>query len=309
MMSDKVSNFFQNLRNDDDLFLFYRLYNNPNSVLGDKQKLNEVEEEYLNLFNYYDLMLNNNLTEFILAVYFDDDFRKRTNLYNRIWTKFNFFLFDSIDFKKYSCISKDKNLIDVIEDRMYISDYLKTNRPPYALFEVKEAWTKYKKLFDYGYSDEKIELYNEKRANLATLYTNIVIGIINEKEFIKRKKEKYFKKISQNTFDCANSLNEINCEVLDFLVCENKYLNIIDKIIQDENLNEKLIDNIINIINIGIKIKKHIIPNTGFYIRKIDDKQIEEFDLELAKMLIKKLNIYKKECRQSQKIIKLEFYK
>ncbi len=64
-MTKEVKDFFKEMQNNGQSFLFYGLYYNPSSVLGTEQDFDDAEEEYYKLPRYYDLMLNNNLLRFL----------------------------------------------------------------------------------------------------------------------------------------------------------------------------------------------------------------------------------------------------
>ena len=314
-MSEKVEQFFNDL-DEKEQFLFYRLYNHPDSVLGKKQDMNEAEEEYYNLYNYFDLMLNNNYSKFISAVCYDVDFKNRCENNDQIWRKLHFFLWDSIDFKKYYCICLDKDLVDVLENRMPVNNYLKEKIPPFPILEAYDAWGKYKKLFENNYSIEKVESYDLKSANKARADINFVIQCIMEKISKRNENELILSRIAQE--DCSIMANEesflfryslnttgLDTKVLDSLVCENRFLRIINQKLANGCIGGLSLRHALQIITTSIEVKRHLVDDYSLYEGRLGQKKIQEFDLEFAEMLVNGLIEYKKRNEETSKIIRI----
>ena len=314
-MSEKVSQFFNKLDKTDQ-FLFYRLYNYPDSVLGKNQDMKEAEEEYYNLYNYFDLMLNNNYSKFISAVCYDYDFKKRCENNDQIWRKLHFFLWDSIDYKKYYCISLDKELIEVLENKMPINSYLKNKKPPFPILEAYDAWQKYKRLFENNYLIKRIDSYDVKSANKARADINFVIQCIMEKINKKNEREFILSRVAQE--DCSITANEdsflfryslnvtgLDYKVLDSLVCENRFLKIINQKLIDGCIGGYPLENVLKIIKTSIKVKRHLVDDYSLYEGRLGQQKIQEFDLEFAETLVAKLIEHKSKIEEVGKIIRI----
>ena len=117
-MENRLKEFFKKLgdNNSPDLLLLYRLYKEPFSVLGNEQNLDKIEQEYNNLYCYYQLMMNNNLIEFLNIVIFDSEFGKCDMEHMPMWIKLRNFLWDSTDFKNYYLyMVEHPELMDIIK--------------------------------------------------------------------------------------------------------------------------------------------------------------------------------------------------
>lgn len=194
-MSEEFKNFFNKNKDSQDIALLLKLYNNPSSVIGNKQDMDEAEEEYYNLDDYFRLMMNNNLTEFIQLAIYDSNFSEKADI--QTWRKLNFFLYDSADFKKYYHILDDPDTLSVLSDEISIQEYLRRKGnylPKFSLMEMKKAYQKYEKLFEYCYPKEQIDNYDEKKAEYVRNDVNLTLEVIREKNSGKiRKKRKNLK--------------------------------------------------------------------------------------------------------------------
>ena len=164
-MSEELKKFFNKIEGSQDFFLLWRLYNNPSNVIGNKQDMDEAEKEYYNLYDYFKLMMNNNLTEFIQLALRDNNFKGKDDI--QIWRKLGFFLYDSADFKKYYYMLDDPDVLLALKDKIPIQEYLKRKKdthPKFPLFEMYEAYKKYAKLFKHNYPREQVDNYDEKQA-------------------------------------------------------------------------------------------------------------------------------------------------
>lgn len=299
-MSIQVKDFFSKL-DDKELFMFKKLYYQPEKVLGEKKEDREAEQDYKNSFYYCDLMMNNNLSDFVIAVFYDDDFRDRVEDNYQIWQKFSYFLYDSKDFKKYYGFTDDEELLLVITEKMPYKKYLDSHKPKYPLMAYYDAYKKYRRLFDHSYPKEQIESYDEYKANEACSYLQLIGQVIREKEAKKLKKEYSLERIKEEDYTLDNcdgdkylykhNLDDIGFDssALDALVCENRFLEIIDEKIKNNQLEGKVIDNIINIIYTGIDIKTYNTSYNNFYIGRIGEKTVKSFNIEYAKKILNKL--------------------
>lgn len=327
-MKVELKKFFEKIKNSKDSFLFLKLYYNPSSVLGDKQDMDEAEEEYNNLQNYCDLMLNNNLTEFINLLLNDDEFEERADL--QIWRKLNFFLYDSADFKNYHQFQYDEDLIKLFTDKMTIIEYLDKKEFPHingsviGLISRYDIYKKYTRLFEYNYSKEQVESFDENEASNVRSWVNLRIDVIKEKTIDKqRKKEIALKWIQEDDYSCSNYdnvylyryvLKSNFCEPdslfpglcftsLDNLVCENRFLDIMQQLLEQGIIKGIPLDNAIEIINMGIQIKSFKEPNADFFIKRLGKDLVKEFDIKKAQQLLSELILYKRKNENTLSMI------
>lgn len=310
-MSMKVKKFFDKL-DDKNSLLFKKLYYKPESVLGNEQDMDKAEEEYYNLFYYYDLMMNNNLLDFIITTYYDNDFRDRTKDNIQIWRKLNFFVYDSLEFKKYHFIKDDQELIDVLESRIPIKEYLNKHKPKYALMTLYEYYTNNKRLFEHNYDSSYIEQYDEKKAKEARSNLYSVLTVMREKLYKKDHKEVVLRWIqednyetesdSENAYLYTHFINNpaLDSSVLDNLVCENRFLDIIEEQLENKKLKDIALDNAISIIRMGIDVKSYQAVEWDLYQNRIGLEVVKSFDINHANQLLYKLVKYKSKLDNSK---------
>jgi hypothetical protein len=326
-MLKELKLFFEKIKDDKNLFLFWRLYQNPNSVLGDKQDMDEAEEEYNNLHDYCELMMNNNLTEFIELVLKDKEFGKKANI--QTWRKFNFFLYDSADFKKYHALQFDNDLLKTFKEEMTIIEYLDKKGLPHTkgsiigLMGGYDIYKKFIRLFEHNYSKEQVESYDENRASSLRSWVNLRIEAIKERTIDKEDDKKsalkrileedYSKNIDyDNMYLYRYQLKSdfivpyttfpgICFTALDDLVCENRFLDVMQQLLEQGQINGIPLDNAIQIINMGVEIKSYKEPDAIFFRKRLGDDLVKEFDIKRAETLISELTLYKiKKERQHQ---------
>lgn len=332
-MPESLKTFFEKIRNDQDLLLFWRLYHNPSSVLGNKQDMDEAEEEYNNLIDYCQLMMNNNLTEFVGIILGDEDFSKRADI--QIWRKLNFFLYDSVDFKKYYHLLDDTDLMRLFKEEITVFDYLDKKGLPHingAVMGVASKYNIYKKyirLYEHKYPIEQVEGYSERESSNVRSMVNLKITVIKERTIDKQHhKDIALKWVEEDDYsensDCDNmylyryklisdfvepySLFPGICfEALDNLVCENRFLDIIEQKLEQGKIMGIPLENAMEIITMGIRIKKYQEPDTNFFRIRLGDDLVKGFDLKRAEDLISKLTLFKmKNQKQLGKVIQFK---
>jgi hypothetical protein len=88
------------------------------------------------------------------------------------------------------------------------------------------------------------------------------------------------------------------------LVCENRFLNVVQRLLEEKELEEEIIDNIISIIHLGIQIKTRVVYKIDFYYERMDVEAIKSFDLIKARSLISVLTELKYKSKNDFKLIK-----
>lgn len=311
-MPEELRDFFQEMESINQSFLFYRLYFNPSSVLGDKQDYNESEKEYYNLPNYYDLMMNNNLTRFLDLALKEDSFCEKLDV--QMYRKLNFFLYDSVDFKKYH---KYQNaLLPLFSGKISMKDFYEK----YGLSKWDIEWIglfglydKYKSLFEHQYSKEQVDNYDEQMADSVRRWLNLHGQILQEKTEIKQRDKKCtLQRILKDDYlgDCDDIYlyvyqlrsihndpriigESLNHEVVDFLVCENKFLDITEQLLSQGEICGCALTNAIDIIDLGIKIKNYTYPRAVLLRKRIGNEQVNVFDIKRAQKILSELSLLK----------------
>lgn len=313
-----INEFFSSLT-DNELFIFKKLYKDPESILGNEQDMDKAEEEYYNLFYYYDLMMNNNLLDFIITAYYETDFNSRTKDNFQVWRKLNFFVFDSLEFKKYHFIKDDQKLIDVLESRIPIKEYLSNHKLKYALMTLYDYYTNNKRLFDHDYDSSYVEQYDEKKAKEAQSLLNLRLTVMQEKLYKKDHKEDVLRWIQEDNYDTESGSEKaylythfinnpaLDSSALDNLVCENRFLDIIEEQLDNKKLKGIALDNAINIIRMGIDVKSYQEVEWNLYQNRIGVGVVKSFDIDHANQLLYKLVKYKSKLDNSR--VKKKRYK
>lgn len=319
-MTLELKKFFEKIKNSEDSFLFLRLYHNPSSVLGSKQDMDEAEEEYYTLHNYFDLMLNNNLTEFIDLVLRDEEFGEKANI--QIWRKFNFFICDSINFIRYHHFKYDEDLMRVLKNEITIKEFLdkkQFSNIDEAIMEIiikSDIYLKYIKLFEYDYSKEQIESYDVRKSLNVRNRINLRMLDIKERTIDRQRSKEValewileddyseksdydnmylYRHVLKNDFyDPQNSIPGICATSFYDLVCENRFLDVMEQILKQGMIEGIPLDNAIEIINMGIQIKECQEPDAEFLAKTLGVDLVKEFDIKKAKNLLSQLFLYKR---------------
>ena len=306
-MSEELKAFFNSIEGSEDYLLLMRLYYNPSSVLGSKQDMNEAEEEYYHLHDYFRLMMNNNLSKFICLVSYDDNFLGKDDI--QVWRKLHFFVYDSIDFKKYYHSLDDPDVVLALNDEIPLQEYRRRKigtKTKFGLFDIYEAYKKYKRLFEHNYPSEQVDNYDITQAKEAKTKLRHKLEYFRE-TIIKRKdnKELALKMIKQEDYSKANRVDntylyrhQINSPFpphreLDDLVCENEFLDIIEEKLDEGTIEGVPLDNALNIIIMGISIKKRTNEDTEYLIERLGKDLVKSFDLQHAESLVSKITLYK----------------
>ena len=316
-MSEEFIKFFRDLKDSEDYFLFLRLYHNPSNVLGNKQDMDEAEEEYYKLLDYCRLMMNNNLTKFTELALRDKEFSKKADL--QTWRKLNFFLYDSIDFKKYYHMLDDPLLMPLFKKKITVNEYLEKSDKDnlkIALMTKYEIYKKYYKLFKYKYPQEQVDNYDEKKAKEIRDWVVLRGDVIKEHTIKKQEdKEMALKWIERDDYSKGKKYNntylyrynvlsnyedpytfypEISFKTVDEIVCENRFLDIIEKKLDQDALFGVPLDNALEVILFGIRIKKFQADNLDVLIDRLGVDLIKQFDYHRAEELASRLTLCKK---------------
>ena len=337
-MRKEVKEFFKKLEknNDKDYLLFYRLYKNPFDVLGNETDFDKAEEEYNNLPCYYQLMMNNNLIEFLKVACYDADFAICEESHIQIWRKLRFFLWDSREFKDFYLLMHNHeelfNMVKKLADGGGISiseirAYNERNKDSFTIlgyhktyFCLADLYNKYKRLYDNGITLEQVESYDYEQAKYQIEEIDWKREVIKEKQDKKIRNFYILKRIEREDCSINSTGDDIYLftyllipgyndptsvvpymipEVFEALVCENKFLDIIESKMQEYELDPAAIQNALQVISVGINIKTGVISNSNTLKGKLGEERVNKFDLKHAKELNNRLLTL--QHKQSQK--------
>ena len=189
-MSNDMKRFFEDIKESKDFFLLRRLYKMPSSVLGNKQDMDEAEKEYYHLPDYFNLLMNNNLTRFITLALCDQEFCDKADV--QVWRKFAFFLYDSADFKQYYHMVDNPDLLALLSGKMTLNDYFQKYGKPKSGIGIYSQYTiykKYKRLYKHHFPEEQVDGYDVKQSKNALACVNSRLDVIKE-QTIGRQQEK-----------------------------------------------------------------------------------------------------------------------
>ena len=310
-MEKELKDFFEESLPSNQIFLFRKLYNNPNSILGVEQELFEVEKEYYNLPRYFDLILNNNLLKFLNIALKDEEYCQKLDI--QTCRKLGFFLYDSVDFKTY--YKYQKELLELLNNEISVTKiFKKMNLNSSSILDVFELCKKYEKLFKYNYPEEQVINYDDGLSISLKEKLDLQIETIYKRTIEKEQDKEYaFKRIAEDDYDgdldnvylythghydlTSDSglelVETISFKDIELLACENRFLDIIEELIELEEITGVALDNAMTIVLASIRIKSHNIVNANYFRKRVGDTVIKEFDLKRANSLYLKMNIYK----------------
>lgn len=319
-MSEEMKAFFRIISGTKEEWLFRKLYKDPTSILGDAEDWDKAEKEYLDLPYYCELMMNNNLTLFIKAALCDSSFLELTEYKIQIWRKFNFFLYDSQEFKIFYPILRDKELIELFDryETVTFGDikrYEEKNGSIYKRYHKSfarlfEEYKKFSRLCKHGYSKDDIDRYDEIESEYNRLIIQNLAIQLKERNIENKEEKKAILDIveEEDPKDSRSYLAyhqlyytnpyDVNEEIIDRItfknfVCENRFLDIVEKKLESGSLDGDGLDNAIQIIDLGVQIKKNVSPEAHYLSEVLGDELVSEFDLERAINLENRLYKYR----------------
>lgn len=288
-MNKELKQFLGELRKNKSYgFLFTKLYYSPKSVLGGSNE--PSPEEYDKINNYFDLILNNDFTKFIDLCLRDETFVSKLDI--SLYRKLSFFLYDSINFKKnYSerTINAGKNGLISTKDM--------SNFEIFSLLLLYKIYKEYEKLFDHNYSQEQVDSYNHRYAE--TVRQDLIFRTsmyYQQPEDKKAGKDLMLAMIKDDDYNDEPFLTRplvsmfgIDTIIFDSFVCENRFCDIIEQLLSQNKLEGFVLDNVVQIISIGISIKDLSLGDVEDYKKRLGKEIIRDFDIEKAKKLVSDL--------------------
>ena len=91
-------------------------------------------------------------------------------------------------------------------------------------------------------------------------------------------------------------------DVFDAVVCNNRFLDIVEAKLKEYELASSAVKNALSIINAGINIKKNIEPNAEVLRYRLGEATIQQFDLKHAERIandLRALSFKQEKCEKS----------
>lgn len=298
-MNKDITNFLHELSKTESYsLLFLSFYKNPDYFFDSKSKYSN--DEYLNSEEYMTLFLNQDFIKLLKMCVLDEDFLKRI--------------------KSETCVNISHFLDYMCKLKRKYSNYIFGNKtlPVEDYFSKSPDFEKYKILLKRFSEYEIMDLDEEDLKLLKIKIYKISYDIDSKIEEYEKYKD--LKKRIYNFFDrkglnglCVefNKKTYLIClfddgisaepEFITSLLCENKFLELVEKFLDEpNNYDNGLLQKIYKIIETGIEIKSKMIDCSDFYMsyieKHLDNDTIKSFDLTRAKKILSEITIllYKK---------------
>ncbi len=268
--------------------LFLKFYKNPSILLidGDFDSENYKTHPY-----YLILTMNNDFTKLIKLCFFDEEFKKKLTL--DICKAITCILHDSIDFKKsFLSINSDYIFDQEYSEEMNVNEIMSN-----ASNEIK---LKEHKLLFQKFSEEKVNLYEEKEtALILELYYQYIKDLYKNAE-LERKKKEFLGRIENDDYESGDTILSniilegntvlLSREMKSILICSNEFLRIINRLLDQDKITDiTILKKIKIIISCGIDIKKLIAIDLNYYYKLLNKEVIKNFNIELANWTIHRI--------------------
>lgn len=310
------------LYDKNNYFLFQRFYRNPSEVLGGSDE--QTIDHYQDYGEIKQLVFNKSFFNLMNCLFdyndWDSNFSEKLNL--NLLRKLKFLCYDTINFRKNSL----ENYIEDLHDE-YLRKFCRNEVPlghytkKYNVLELSciiEHFNKYGWLYELGINQEKIDEVNVDDIRELMYRIQSEIDIYYEKYIQPLEEQKdILKRIENENYEDDNCLFLMvrkgeDKKSINALVCCNEFLEIINNTLLQKKLPKIVIENIINILSIGIKLKTYILDveyneESAFkYLCILGEERIKNFNYKeaerLISLLIKKLR-EKSNCKLALKLI------
>lgn len=303
-LKEKVTNPTSSVFDCERAFMLLKLCNNPISVLGNDDNPKPGDTESI---RYYDcLFLNNDLVQLMWHCLNDLSFMEKATI--GALEKIDMILGDSIECKSYYMTTVKSS-----RDKLY-RDYIYGSRC--SKWEMKHKYGCYDKDRVLGFDAVVADhLRNVLNNEINSLYKNtvkrkddkqFVLSLIGEEIYDgTRDDDIYLEMYSIKTG--AFSYNE---ELLESTVLENRFIEIVNRLLDNHFMSKLMIEHALEILLLGIRIKKHQLTRREFDLLNVFTKdEMKEFDVKSAEETLSRLSIEKRRLESSETRNKLQLIK
>lgn len=299
-MIAEVKEFLQEMEKNDSeqYFLFARFYFSPDQVLGGDEE--ETLKEYYKFGDIEKFILNNDFFRFLKVCSLDPEFNKR--LHYNLLRKIRFILFDSRDFKKeYLEDLEDLYLREFCQGRVPLGPIYAKKYKKIELYGIIKRYEKCGWIYDVDDHKEKLaeideklldELIYENGWNLDICYDTEIRPIEDRKMILERIKMDDY----SDPFNCfLAARGGHDKRAFKNLVCDNEFLEITSDVLMNKMLPEVVINNIVDILEVGINFKmgNEIYDDFWILYGVLGEEKVANFDyrraIELQELLDKKM--------------------
>ncbi len=313
-----VKRFLQDLKDHGDYeFIFHSFYQNPSSMLCHLRVL--TYKEFLRAPEFKIFFLSNLLLEFLYSALADYEFIAKLD--EKSVADLSCFIGESSEFvseyeelkRRCGYFIKTKSLNNAFLDEasncsgsFFYFVYLEWKRKRISndIFKNAEA-------FDTCLAEQVINLLNELNSKLA--FSKYYKGQL--KEALRKIIEEDYLSSKEYYLAGPNDEDLDDEEWFCQFVCNNEFVEVIEKLFLDDKLTGLALGNAIDIIARGVAIKTLSVPITILERKLLGEERIAAFNLERAKILLSKLaslEIHKKGAKSNKpnylRLVKPDIY-
>lgn len=284
-MESRIKNFLEKLNNVDKVqyFLFYRFYFSPDFILTENYNSNP---------NIKYFAMNNNFLKFLDLCMETSEFNNKLDLENL--NAIRYILFDTRDFiDHYNPDLEDQSLQDWCENKGPIGKYIK-KYDSLQLWLISSYYDKVSYLYKLGLG-KNINDINALLLKKLISKNTLQIEVYTQKYILPKENQKYIlERILTDNYDndfdtFLGIYNGHHKKVFDTILCNNEFLDICENFLASQNLSENIINNIIDILDVGIKFKTldySLGVDFAYYYKLLDKERLKQFDYRKARSLI-----------------------
>lgn len=288
-MKTEIKKFLEEIKkqNGKQYFLLNKFYFFPSNSLGGNEE--ETIEEYYNYGDVKQFFLNNNFFQFLELCMDDLDFSKKLD-YNLL-RKIRLILCDNLDFKnEYISDFEDEYFRKICCNEAPIGSIYSKKYNQSEWWFLKDHYKRFGFMYELSLSSSKIDKLDTKLLEkliwrvgkeLDVYYKNYVKPINDSKIILKRIESDNYRD-PRNCF--LMSTDGHDQETFCSLVCNNDFLKMITDVLMEKELPDTIIDNIIEILELGINFKTQnkIYEDFDYLCQLLGEKRIKEFDYKRA---------------------------
>lgn len=303
-MTVEIKKFLEQQKNIDrkQYFLLNKFYFFPNNSLGGNEE--NTLEKYYNYGDIKNLLLNNTFFQFLQLCMNDLKFNDRLD-YNLL-RKIRYLLCDSLDFKKkYIPDLEEEYLRKFCRNEVPIGPIYCKKYNTLELYGLIDHYQKYGFMYEIPHSRDKKDILDPKLIEQLIWENGWKLDLYYEK-YIKPTEER---NLILKIIETDNYNDQLNCflamrnghDKKSFLslVCNNEFLTILQNTLLKKELPNTVIDNVIEILEIGInfKTRNDVYEDFSYLYQALGEQLIKEFDYKRASHLITLLSQKKKKSK------------